>query len=93
MNAAEAVFYIEDFLTTAGTTPPDKLDLSEIMILNVGESETDFTQQAKVRLEIHGKGTDKIYFRLVDALDGQPISMDRFIAEHNNLTITCKINQ
>ncbi len=93
LNAAEAVFYIEDFLTTAGTTPPDKLDLSEIMILNVGESETDFTQQAKVRLEIHGKGTDKIYFRLVDALDGQPISMDRFIAEHNNLTITCKINQ
>lgn len=93
LKAAPAVFYIRNFLTTSGTTPADKLYLSELQILNTGAAEDDYTQNSGLRMEIFGQDTDMFKFRLVDATDGEQISMDRFIAEQQSIFITCKINQ
>lgn len=93
LEAAPAVFFIKDFLTTPGTTPTDKIDLDSVQILNAGASATDYTQSKKFVLSMIGLTTDKIRFQLFDAISGLPVSMYRFVNEIASMTITLKINQ
>lgn len=94
LEAEYAVFYIKDFLTTPpGVEISDKIDISEIQILNAGASATDFSQPSLFDFELFGRTTLGFYFRLVDAATGLPISMADFINSLTHLKITCKINE
>lgn len=94
LKAEYAVFLVKNFLTTPpGVEIPDKLDVSEIQILNAGASATDFSQSSLFRMELMGRTTTGFYFRLVDAVTGLPISMDNFISALTSLQCTFKINQ
>lgn len=94
LEAEYAVFLVKNFLTTApGVEIPDKLDVSEILILNAGASATDFTQSSLFRFELFGRTTTGFYFRLVDAATGLPISMDSFISSLTYIIVTFKINE
>lgn len=93
LEAAPAVFYIKDFLTTSGGTPTDKLDIDIIQLLNSGAAADDYTQASLYRIEPFGKTTDKFRFRLVDAVTGLDVTVSQFISTIASMTITVKINQ
>ena len=93
LEAADAVFYVEGFLTTPGVVT-DKVDLSEMLIQLSGAAVDDYTQPSPFMVElVTGPSATKIFFRLVDAVDGEPVSMDRFVNEVEAFYFTCKINQ
>lgn len=94
LEAENAVFLVKNFLTTPpGVEITDKLDVSEIIILNAGASATDFTQASLYRMELMGRTTTGFYFRLVDAVTGLAISMDSVISDLTSIQVTIKINQ
>lgn len=94
LEAEYAVFYVNNFLTTApGAEISDKLDVSELQILNAGATTTDFSQPSLFDLELFGRTTTGFYFRLVDAATGMPISMADFIDSLTAIKVTIKINQ
>ena len=89
-----AVFYVRNFLTTPPNTEiPDKLDVSELQILNAGASATDFSQSSNYNLEIFGRTTTGFYFRLVDSDDGLPVKFEIILDTIAAIKVTIKINQ
>lgn len=88
------VFYVKNFLTTpTGSDISDKLDVSEIQILNAGASATDFSQISNYRLELFSKTTTGFYFRLVDADSGLPVTNEIILDTVASIKVTIKINQ
>lgn len=89
-----AVFYVRNFLTTApGVEISDKLDVSELQILNAGASATDFSQSSNYDLEIFGRTTTGFYFRLVDSDDGLPVKFEIILDTISAIKVTIKINE
>jgi len=94
LEGENAVFLVKNFLTTPpGVEISDKIDLSELHILNAGASTTDFTQPSLYRVELMGRTTTGFYFQLFDSVTGAAISMDSFISDLTSLKVTVKINQ
>jgi len=94
LEAEYAVFYVKNFLTTApGVEITDKLDVSELQILNAGASATDFSQSSNYNLELFGRTTTGFYFRLVDSDDGLPVKLEVILDTIASIKVTIKINQ
>ena len=94
LEAEYAVFYVKDFLTTPpGVEISDKIDLSELIILNAGATATDFSQPSLFRIELMGRTTLGFYFRLVDSVTDLPASIGDVINSLSSFQITCKINE
>jgi hypothetical protein len=94
LKAEYAVVYVQNFLTVApGVEISDKLDVSELLVLNAGQSATDFSQPMKYNAVLHGRTTTGFYIQFFDAVTGLPVNMETMIDQLQYFTFTIKINQ